>query len=118
MDRAPWLASRHDESYGLGFGATGSSQTDSGFTGKPLDSNGLLYLRARYYNPAAGVFTVLDPFEGIPDRAMSLNGYSWVEGNVPNATDASMMIYETPKAWYILEEAIPSFPKWEWLLST
>jgi hypothetical protein len=31
----------------------------------------------------------LDPFEGVRDRAMSLNGYSWVEGNVPNAVDPS-----------------------------
>ncbi|MBL8120799.1 MAG: hypothetical protein JNJ78_24980, partial [Anaerolineae bacterium] len=41
-----------------------------------------VYLRARYYSPALGVFPSRDPFEGVAERAMSLNGYSWVEGNV------------------------------------
>jgi|GEM_PF-4210604 len=62
--------------------------TTYGFTGEQTDStNDLVYLRARYLNPSQGVFGSLDPFEGMADRAMSLNGYSWVEGNVINATD-------------------------------
>ncbi|MBZ0282462.1 MAG: hypothetical protein K8L97_17105 [Anaerolineae bacterium] len=81
------LESRNYDPYGNGFNPTGTSQTDYGFTGEPTDSNGLLYLRARYYNPATSVFTSLDPFEGMASRPMSLNGYSWVEGNVPNRTD-------------------------------
>lgn len=81
------LESRNYDPYGNSFNPTGTSQTDYGFTGEPTDSNGLLYLRARYYNPAVGVFTALDPFEGMTDRPMSLNGYSWVEGNTPNAVD-------------------------------
>lgn len=32
---------------------------------------------------------MLDPFEGMANRPMSLNGYSWVEGNVPNRVDPS-----------------------------
>ena len=31
------------------------------------------------YDPATGVFTALDPFEGTMQRPMSMNGYSWVE---------------------------------------
>ncbi|MEO8611410.1 MAG: RHS repeat-associated core domain-containing protein [Chloroflexota bacterium] len=85
------LESRNYDPYGTGFDAMGSNQTVYGFTGEPTDDNGLLYLRARYYNPVAGVFTALDPFEGIPDRSMSLNGYSWGEGNVPNVIDPSGM---------------------------
>ena len=54
-----------------------------------MDSNGLLHLRARYYNPAAGVFTALDPFEGMWEEPMSLNGYSYVHGNPVNWTDPS-----------------------------
>jgi len=75
--------------YGGYFDETGTRQTHYGFTGEPTDSNGLPYLRARYYDPAAGVFMALDPFEGTFNRPMSLNGYSWVEGNTPNATDPS-----------------------------
>ncbi len=51
----------------------------------------MLYLRARYYAPEMGVFASLDPFEGIHDRPMSLNGYSWVEGNTPNRVDPNGM---------------------------
>jgi RHS repeat-associated protein len=49
----------------------------------------ILHLRARNYSPTLGVFTSLDPFEGTRSRPMSLNGYSYVEGNVPNWTDPS-----------------------------
>jgi hypothetical protein len=56
-----------------------------------------VHLRARDYHPALGVFTALDPFEGVVDRPMSLNGYSWVEGNVPNMTDASGKAVEREK---------------------
>lgn len=89
------LESRFYKPYGerlpYGGGSVGSSQTMYGFTGEQEDSNKLLYLRARHYNGLIGVFTSLDPFEGIPSRPMSLNGYSWVEGNVPNAVDPTGM---------------------------
>jgi len=66
------------------------SATPYGFTGEPRDTgNELVYLRNRYFNPALGVFASLDPVEGVTVRPMSLNGYSWVEGNVPNALDPS-----------------------------
>lgn len=58
-----------------------------GFTGEQTDTSELIFLRARYYNPALGTFMSLDPFEGMSDRPMSLNGYNWVEGNTPNKVD-------------------------------
>jgi len=51
------------------------------------DASGLQYHRARTYAPGMGVFTARDPYEGDAGRPMSLNGYSWVEGRVVNATD-------------------------------
>ena len=60
-----------------------------GFTGEMTDANGLVHLRARYYDPNVGVFASLDPFEGIDDFPMSLNGYSYVEGNPINWVDLS-----------------------------
>jgi len=60
-----------------------------GFTGEMTDDNGLVHLRARYYDPTVGVFASLDPFEGMNNRPMSMNGYSWVEGNVANWIDPS-----------------------------
>ncbi|QPC82466.1 RHS repeat-associated core domain-containing protein [Phototrophicus methaneseepsis] len=81
------LASQSYAPYGLPFDISGSFELSFGFTGEQTDANDLLYLRARYYAPEIGVFTALDPFEGIQNRPMSLNGYSWVEGNPINNVD-------------------------------
>jgi RHS repeat-associated protein len=53
------------EPYGTGFGTVGTAQTNYGFTGEYGLPGGLLHLRARNYHPALGVFTALDPFEGM-----------------------------------------------------
>jgi RHS repeat-associated protein len=66
------------------------------FTGEQRDTNGLQYHRARYYNAGLGTWASLDPFEGIHNRPMSLNGYSWVEGNVVNGVDPSGFSTEEP----------------------
>nr|WP_275944777.1 RHS repeat-associated core domain-containing protein [Phototrophicus methaneseepsis] len=83
------LASQSYAPYGLPIDLNGSFDSPFGFTGEQIDSNALNYNRARYYNPMIGTFTALDPWEGIQNRPMSLNGYSWVEGNVINAVDPS-----------------------------
>ncbi|MBL8154343.1 MAG: RHS repeat-associated core domain-containing protein [Anaerolineae bacterium] len=76
--------------YGNTFAQSGVVGTPYYFTGEPYDlGTGLTYLRARYLNSQLGVFPSLDPFEGMAGRPMSLNGYSWVEGNVVSGTDAS-----------------------------
>jgi RHS repeat-associated protein len=69
------------------------------FTGEPLDANGLVYLRARYYVPELGVFPSLDPVEGTARQPMSLNRYGYVAGNVVNAVDPSGRIMESPERW-------------------
>lgn len=83
------LENRNYDSYGTGFGNTGTSQTNYGFTGELLDGGGLLDLRARRYAPGLGVFASLDPFEGMVDEPMSINGYSYVHSNPVNWTDPS-----------------------------
>lgn len=62
----------------------GTMDSGYGFTGEQVDPNELVYLRARYYDPNVGVFASLDPFEGVIDDPMSLNGYSYVNGNPIN----------------------------------
>ena len=62
------------------------------FTGELLDANDSLYLRARYYSPALGVFTAMDPVE-------NLNQYQYVGGNVINLVDPSGMIGELLGMW-------------------
>jgi RHS repeat-associated protein len=71
------------------YGVPDTAWTGWAFTGEQRDSNALQYHRARYYAPGLGIFPSLDPFEGIMERPMSLNGYAWVEGNVVNLKDSS-----------------------------
>ncbi len=79
--------------YGAGFG----------FTGEQTDSNGQIYLRARYYDPALSTFTALDPLEGVGQRPLSLNRYSWVEGNPVMNTDPGGKV---PKRDEIIDQQI------------
>ncbi|MBK8139223.1 MAG: RHS repeat-associated core domain-containing protein [Chloroflexi bacterium] len=65
---------------------------ESRFTGEPIDSNGLVYLRSRYYDPDSGSFLSLDPSEGDITIPMSLNGYAYAYGNPLNSTDPSGMV--------------------------
>ncbi len=62
------------------------------YTGELMDANALVYLRARYYHPGLGVFTSLDPVEGV-------NRYQYVGGNVANMVDPGGMIGESPGLW-------------------
>jgi hypothetical protein len=47
--------------YGDPFGEQGTFANQFGFTGEPVDENGLLHLRARYYSADLGRFFQLDP---------------------------------------------------------
>lgn len=77
---------------------SGSFDNSFGFTGEQTDSTGQVYLRARYYAPEMGIFPSLDPFEGIHSRPMSLNGYSWVEGNPIMNTDPNGNVAISPNS--------------------
>jgi RHS repeat-associated protein len=78
-------------------GCSGGFGSPFTFTGELLDANDLLYLRARHYNSALGVFTALDPEEGNTEEITSLNRYGYVSGNPVNRVDPRGMIGETPK---------------------
>ncbi len=85
------LGIQHPDPYGNLFGQQGSIGMPFAYTGEMRDPIGLQYHRARYYNPAMGGWLSLDPFEGQTCTPMSLNGYSWVEGQAVNAVDPSGM---------------------------
>lgn len=78
---------------------TGTMQTPFGYAGEMEDQNGLVYLRARYYNRNTGTFLSIDPFEGNINNPMSLNGYAYAYGNPVNLVDPSGMYGERPEAW-------------------
>jgi RHS repeat-associated protein len=75
--------------YGGSLESYGTPFSSFGFTGEQSDANGLLYLRARYYDPGLGGFLARDPVEGVMARSNSRNGYSYVEGNPVNYRDPS-----------------------------
>lgn len=80
--------------------------TNYGYTGEQHDaSTDLLYLRARYYNPALRSFMGRDPWSGNGGRPQSMNGWSYVENNPVNLTDPTGMFPDWCKTattdwWY------------------
>jgi RHS repeat-associated protein len=65
-----------------------------GYTGEQ-QSGDMVYLRARYYNPADGRFMSRDTWGGDANRPMSMNRWMYVEGNPINRTDPSGYWYCT-----------------------
>jgi RHS repeat-associated protein len=112
------LAQSYDP-FGVPFETSGSGESDFGYTGEWWNSEAaLLYLRARYYEPAIGRFVSKDPWQGDSSRPQSLNAWSYVQGNPLNFTDPSGRIFcpygvdpETgacnPPRWGGLVEGLP-----------
>lgn len=62
--------------------------TNFGFTGEWRDPDtGLIFLRARWYDPEVGRFISPDPLWGALERPASLNRYAYVENNPVNGVD-------------------------------
>jgi RHS repeat-associated protein len=73
------------------FGVTraGSVPTDKKFTGQRLDSSGLYYYGARYYDPSIGRFISSDSIMSNPANPQALNRYSYVWNNPLKYYDSS-----------------------------
>ena len=72
------------DSYGGSLSHTGTSDTPFQFNGKygvQTDPNGLLYMRARYYNPAIRRFVNQDVLFGDLNPGVSLNRFAYANGN-------------------------------------
>ncbi len=70
------------EPYGNLLAQTGTSGTTYGFTGEQRDAaTGLLYLRARYYNPGLRIFNKRDPWKGNMRSPGTLHGFVYVFNN-------------------------------------
>jgi RHS repeat-associated protein len=69
--------------------APAANQPKLGYTGHQYDpETGLVYARARYYDPDVGVFLSRDSLEGDTGDAPSLHRYMYVRGNPVRYTDA------------------------------
>ncbi|WP_158594070.1 RHS repeat-associated core domain-containing protein [Cohnella faecalis] len=59
------------------------------------DESGLIYLRARYYDPSIGRFINEDSYEGQIDNPLTLNLYTYVGNNPLIYSDPSGHFWET-----------------------
>jgi RHS repeat-associated protein len=75
--------------FGVRFETSGSGESDFGYTGEWWNSEaGLLYLRARYYDPAAGRFIGRDSWPGVAEEPSSLfPSYLYGSDNPVSFTD-------------------------------
>ncbi|GEM_PF-2048856 len=80
--------------YGQVRWAGGTMPTSFAFTGQRADSaTGLDYYVARYYDPAAGIFTSADTVLG---KGAGLNRYAYVSGNPETLTDPTGHLFNKP----------------------
>jgi RHS repeat-associated protein len=75
--------------YGNPYAKADTATSNLGFTGEQTDSNGFVFLRARYYNPAQGGFFQTDP------SRMEQNYYEYVTANPIGFTDPSGLILQS-----------------------
>ncbi len=80
-DGSTAATTRYD-AWGNTIGTTGTVP-QYGYTGREPDATGLIYYRARYYDPSLGRFTQRDPI----GLAGGENPYGYVDGNPANRTD-------------------------------
>ena len=73
--------------YPFGTAISGSVDTDKKFTGQRLDSTGLYYYNARYYDPVIGRFISPDTTGQNLNDPQSLNRYTYCQNNPLNHTD-------------------------------
>ena len=97
------------EPYGNVLAQTGTSNTTYAFTGEQFDgSTGLLYLRARYYNPGLRLFMGRDPWRGSLWRPSTLHGLSYVGNNPVNFVDPAGLCEQylpDEYCWSLAEQA-------------
>jgi RHS repeat-associated protein len=69
--------------------STGTNGTTYTFTGEENDISGLVYLRARFYDPAQGRFISRDPYPMKIADTQTVNRYAYVGNNPTNHIDPS-----------------------------
>jgi RHS repeat-associated protein len=75
--------------YGGLLASQGTAASSYSYAGEWGDASGLIYLRARYYLPQAGIFTARDPFSGVTRLPVTLQPYLYAAGNPLRYTDPS-----------------------------
>ncbi|WP_445370035.1 RHS repeat-associated core domain-containing protein [Methylomonas sp. HW2-6] len=87
-------ATQRFDAYGAKIGGTGTIP-QYGYTGREPDASGLIYYRARYYDPNQVRFTQRDPLGYID----GLNRYSYVHNNPINFNDPNGLLANRVLTW-------------------
>jgi RHS repeat-associated protein len=78
------------DAYGTPLTAGGTTTSNLGYNGEYYDTDlGLIYLRARFYNPSTGRFLNRDPYQGALEDPMSLNSYQFAGADPVDQIDPS-----------------------------
>ena len=85
-------ATQRFDAWGNRISATGT-QPRYGYTGREPDETGLVYYRARYYDPTIGRFISRDPI----GLGGGINQYAYVNGNPVNLTDPLGLLAANPQ---------------------
>jgi RHS repeat-associated protein len=76
------------DAFGALVSQSGATAATHRFAGEVADpESGLVYLRARYYDPATGTFLSRDPLQGDVDNPLSRNRYAYALDNPVNRRD-------------------------------
>ncbi|MCC6174086.1 MAG: hypothetical protein IT305_02175 [Chloroflexi bacterium] len=77
------------DEFGVPIATQGGSTQPFGFTGEQRDATGLVYLRARLYDPTLGRFITRDRLSGSSRSPRTLNRYVYANQNPCTLTDPS-----------------------------
>ncbi|MBA3471005.1 MAG: hypothetical protein H0T53_15330 [Herpetosiphonaceae bacterium] len=86
-DAGTLLTNRSWTPFGIEVG--GSGQAGIGYAGEWQDSTGLVYLRARWYDPQQGRFLSRDPWDGAVTSPQTLNPYAYAHNQPSRFSDPS-----------------------------
>ena len=78
------------DAFGELLSSAGTTTNNYRYTGEQFDPNSTFYyLRARYYDPATGRFSVTDPFDGRVTAPLSMHRYLYADADPINKIDPS-----------------------------
>ncbi len=86
-DSGTVIQARQWTPFGVEIGGTASAGL--GYAGEWQDASGLVYLRARWYDPAASRFLSRDPWDGMITNPQTLNPYAYAHNQPTRFTDPS-----------------------------
>lgn len=89
------IASADYDAFGAPAGPVHAGNQPFAYNGEAYDAEtGLIYLRARYYDPGLGRFLSRDELPGAPGSPKTVNPYAYVSNNPVNMLDPSGLFWD------------------------